>query len=144
MDLEGIGFSNIRLPNDKSSYIYTYNPNINTFPEEVFIHEYLHSLERILKERGYNIPELHDNEKYGYESKELVGLKAWYKDYMTCNIKTGDGKLIGLDEVVYTLTPPAESDFKYSVEIEFNNEPENVIEEIRCIFNIVGGMFGIK
>lgn len=144
MDLEGIGFSNIRLPNDKSSYIYTYNPNINTFPEEVFIHEYLHSLERILKERGYNIPELHDNEKYGYESKELVGLKAWYKDYMTCNIKTGDGKLIGLDEVVYTLTPPAESDFKYSVEIEFNNEPENIIEEIRCIFNIVGGMFGIK
>lgn len=144
MDLEGIGFSNIRLPNDKSSYIYTYNPNINTFPEEVFIHEYLHSLERILQERNYEIPALHDNEKYGYTQESLIGLKDWYNDYMTCNIKTGDGKLVGLDEVVYTLTPPAESDFKYSVEIEFNNEPENVIEEIRCIFNIVGGMFGIK
>ena len=67
MDLYGIGYSNIRLPNDKSSYIYTYNPRINTFPEEVFIHEYLHSLERILQERGYDIPELHDNNKYGYE-----------------------------------------------------------------------------
>ena len=56
MDLYGIGYSNIRLPNDKSSYIYTYNPSINTFPEEVFIHEFLHSLERNLKERNYNIP----------------------------------------------------------------------------------------
>lgn len=144
MDLEGIGFSNIRLPNDKSSYIYTYNPNINTFPEEVFIHEYLHSLERILQERDYNIPKLHDNVEYGYENENLVGLKEWYKDYMTCNIKSNDGKLVGLDEVVYTLTPPAESDFKYSVEIEFNNEPENVIEEIRTIGNIALKMFGTK
>ena len=144
MDLYGIGYSNIRLPNDKSSYIYTYNPNINTFPEEVFVHEYLHSLERILKEREYNIPELHDNEKYGYENKNLVGLREWYKDYMTCNINNGDGKLIGLDKVVYTLTPPAESDFKYSLEIEFNKEPENVIEEIRTMGNIVLNMFRIK
>lgn len=137
MDLEGIGFSNIRLPNDKSSYIYTYNPNINTFPEEVFIHEYLHSLERILQERGYDIPELHDNDKYGYESKILVGLKDWYEDYMTCNIKADNGNRIGLDEVVYTLTPPAESDFRYSIEIEFNKEPKNIIEETRNLFEIL-------
>ncbi len=144
MDLEGIGFSNIRLPNDKSSYIYTYNPNINTFPEEVFIHEYLHSLERILQERDYNIPKLHDNVEYGYENENLVGLKAWYKDYMTCNIKSDYGKLVGLDEIVYTLTPPAESDFKYSVEKEFNNEPGNVIEEVRNIFGVVLKMFGVE
>ena len=144
MDLEGIGFSNIRLPNDKSSYIYTYNPNINTFPEEVFIHEYLHSLERILQERGYNIPELHDNDKYGYDSQILVGLKEWYEDYMTCNIKTTNGNNVGLDEIVYTLTPPAESDFKYSVEKEFNNEPENIIEEIKSVFGVVSKMFGVE
>lgn len=144
MDLGGIGFSNIRLPNDKSSYIYTYDPRINTFPEEVFIHEYLHSLERILQERNYNIPALHDNEKYGYTQEKLIGLKEWYKDYMTCDIRNDEGNLTGLDEIVYTLTPPAESDFRYSVEKEFNHEPENVIEEIRHIFNIVGGMFGIK
>ncbi|MBQ2916786.1 MAG: hypothetical protein IJE59_01190 [Clostridia bacterium] len=144
MDLEGIGFSNIRLPNDKSSYIYTYNPNINTFPEEVFIHEYLHSLERILQERGYDIPELHDNDKYGYKSEMLVGLKDWYEDYMTCNIKSDDGELVGLDEIVYTLTPPAESDFKYSVEKEFNNEPENIIEEIKSVFGVVSKMFGVE
>ena len=67
MDLYGIGYSNIRLPNDSSSYIYTYNSRINTFPEEVFVHEFLHSLERIMQERNYDIPELHDYKKYGYE-----------------------------------------------------------------------------
>ena len=144
MDLHGIGYSNIRLPNDSSSYIYTYDSRINTFPEEVFIHEYLHSLERILQERDYNIPKLHDYEKYGYENKQLIGLKNWYADYMTCNIKTSDGTLIGLDEIVYTITPPAESDFRYSVELEFNNEPENLIGETRHILNIVGRMFEVE
>ena len=144
MDLEGIGFSNIRLPNDKSNYIYTYDSRINTFPEEVFIHEYLHSLERILLERNYEIPALHDNEKYGYTQAKLVGLKDWYTDYMTCNIKTTNGKLVGLDESVYTHTPPAESDFRYSMEMEFNREPKNIIEETRNLFVKVFKMFGMK
>ena len=94
MDLNGIGFSNIRLPNDSSSYIYTYNNYVNTFPEEVFIHEYLHSLERILKERNYEIPNLHDNEIYGYKDEKLIGLKNWYQDYMTCSIDAGNGKKV--------------------------------------------------
>lgn len=144
MDLHGIGYSNIRLPNDKSSYIYTYNPSINTFPEEVFVHEFLHSLERTLQERDYNIPALHDYELYGYENQNLVGLRDWYADYMTCNIKTNQGNKVGLDEVVYELTPPAESDFRYSVEIEFNDEPDNIIEEIRSMGKIALRMFGIK
>ena len=61
---------------------------------------------------------------------------------MTCNIETVDGSLLGLNEVVYTLTPPAESDFKYSLEVEFNNEPDNIIEELRTMGGIVFKMFG--
>ncbi len=144
MDFYGIGFSNIRLPSENMSYIYTYNSRINTFPEEVFIHEFLHSLERILEERGYDIPALHDYEEYGYEEERLVGLKEWYRDYMNCNIETSDGTLTGLDEIVYTLTPPAESDFVYSVEVEFNNEPQNIIEEIKNLFSTVLNVFGIN
>ena len=144
MDLYGIGYSNIRLPNDKSNYIYTYNPSINTFPEEVFIHEFLHSLERILQERNYEIPELHDYEKYGYENQSLIGLKDWYGDYMSQNIKVSDGSLIGLYEDVYTLTPPANSDFRYSIELDFNQEPNNLIEEVRSMFKIIGKVFGKK
>ena len=130
MDLNGIGYSNIRLPNNSGSYIYTYNRNVNTFPEEVLIHEFLHTLERILNERDYSIPALHDYKKYGYNEEVLIGLKNWYKDYMTCNIDSENGK-VGLDEIVYTLTPPAQSDFNYSTQIEFQKEPKNIIEDIK-------------
>ena len=52
MDYYGIGFSNIRLPNDSKSYIYKYDSRINAFPEEVLLHEFLHSLERNAQEYG--------------------------------------------------------------------------------------------
>ena len=59
-----IGFSNIRIPNEKADLLYRYS-DANTFPEEVFVHEFLHNLERVDKEYGNEIPELHDYEKYG-------------------------------------------------------------------------------
>ena len=59
---------------------------------------------------------------------------------MTCNIQTGNGK-IGLDESVYKQTPPAESDFKYSLEKEYNKEPENIIEEIKDFIANIGKLF---
>ena len=52
MDYYGIGYSNIRLPNSSKSYIYRYDTRINIFPEEVFLHEFLHSLERTSEEYG--------------------------------------------------------------------------------------------
>ena len=33
MEYRGLGFSNIRLPDDSNSYIYKYDPRVNTFPE---------------------------------------------------------------------------------------------------------------
>ena len=56
---------------------------------------------------------------------------------MTCNIKTSEGTKTGLDEIVYTLTPPAESDFINATEIDFSKEPGNIFEEIGNIFNII-------
>lgn len=139
MDYYGIGFSNIRLPNDTSkSYAYKYNQYINTFPEEVFLHEFLHSLERSLIECGYNIPALHDNGKYGYENKPLIGLKEWYRDYMNCNIHDSEsGNYIGLDEIVYKLKPAHESDLKNAKEVEFIKESENIIEDIQAIYKLI-------
>lgn len=91
MDYYGIGFSNIRLPNDERSYIYKYKARVNHFPEEVFLHEFLHTLERNSEEYGYEIPALHDYEKYGYENEKLYGEEKWYRDYMNKNIKTENG-----------------------------------------------------
>ncbi len=144
MDYYGIGYSNIRLPNSSKSYIYRYDTRINIFPEEVFLHEFLHSLERTSEEYGYDIPALHDYEKYGYKNQKLTGLKDWYKDYMNKNVKTSNG-YIGLPEQVYTLKPAKNSDFKYSYKIEEFHEPQNLLEDIKQLFkNVVNNVKNIK
>lgn len=129
-----MGFSNIRMPNNDKSYMYRYANGINEFPEEVFVHEFLHTLERNSKEYGYEIPALHDYEKFGYKNEKVLGLKQWYIDYMNHEIKDNSGKTYGLDSAVYTEKPVHKSDFTYSMEIELENEPKNIIEEIRGVF----------
>lgn len=132
MDYLGIGFSNIRLPNSEKSYIYKYDARINTFPEEVFIHEFLHTLERNAKEYGYERPELHSYAQYGYEDQKLIGLKNWYQDYMRRNISY-QGTKIGLPPEVYKMKPIKESDFTYCVTLDVMKEPRNIIEKIKNI-----------
>lgn len=132
MDYLGIGFSNIRLPNEAGSYAYKYDTRVNTFPEEVFIHEFLHSLERNSEEYGYERPKLHDYEKYGYKDEKLVGLKKWYQDYMNCEIKTTNGN-IGLNSDLYKLKPNNNENFKFSYKLNEFKEPENIIEEIKML-----------
>lgn len=138
LNYENMGFSDIRLPNSESSYMYKYVVSVNEFPEEVFVHEFLHTLERNAKELGCERPELHDYEKFGYKNERVIGLKKWYIDYMNHEIKGENGQTYGLDAAVYTYKPVHESDFEYSIEIDIENEPENIIEEIRGLFaNII-------
>ena len=135
MRYDSIGFSNIRMPNDlRNSTMYKYNIKNDTFPEEVFVHEFLHSLERNLTEKGYTFPALHDNEKFGYENQNKTGLKEWYRDYMRCNIDSNVGK-IGLDQIVYKTKPIQLSDFNYAHEIEFENVPHNIIDIVSQIIS---------
>ena len=135
MRYDSIGFSNIRMPNDlRNSTMYKYNIKNDTFPEEVFVHEFLHSLERNLTEKGYTFPALHDNEKFGYENQNKTGLKDWYRDYMRCNIDSNVGKT-GLDPIVYKTKPIQLSDFNYAQEIEFENVPHNIIDIVSQIIS---------
>lgn len=135
MRYDSIGFSNIRMPNDlRNSTMYKYNIKNDTFPEEVFVHEFLHSLERNLTEKGYTFPALHDNEKFGYENQNKTGLKEWYRDYMRCNIDSNVGKT-GLDQIVYKTKPIQLSDFNYAHEIEFENVPHNIIDIVSQIIS---------
>lgn len=136
MTYKDIGFSNIRLLNTKSRAIYTYNPMTNTFPDEVFIHEFLHTMERISDEYGFERPVLHDNEKYGYKNNTKEGLRQWYSDFMCKRINSSNGT-IGLDKKVFAFKPVHNSDFDYSLEVEFENEPKNIIEEIRMMIKII-------
>lgn len=126
-----IGFSNIRIPNENADLLYTYS-NFNIFPEEVFIHEFLHNLERIENEYNHEIPELHSYEKYGYFENNIDGLKKWYTDYMMCNIN--DSK-IGLSKNVYRIKPIHDSCFKNSINLteEQFYEPDNLVEDIKAL-----------
>lgn len=141
MEYRGIGFSNIRLPDDDSNYMYKYDTRVNTFPEEVLIHEFLHTLERNAEEYGYERPELHDNEKYAYVNKPLVGLKQWYQDYMNKEIKTIKGEYIGLPSEIYTKKPAKTNCFEFSHEINSFKEPENIIEELNNIVYKIINLF---
>ena len=134
MQYKNIGFSNIRMPTSSTSYEYIYNDKINKFPEEVFIHEFIHSLEKMALECGYDIPALHDNEKYGYKEDELTGLYNWYKDYMTSNI--GDDKL-GLKEQIYKMKPISEVNFyNYKMLDEFE-DVKNIAERLQLVLKTI-------
>ena len=136
MDMYGIGYSIIRINKNGNTSLYEYT-SFHRFPEEVYVHEFLHTLERILEERNYEIPALHDYEKYGYKEDTITGLEDWYIDYMAKNIDTESGEKIGLYSDVYLMKPYHPSDFEYATEIEFNEEPSNIIEEIRAIFRAI-------
>ena len=136
MDYYGIGFSNIRLPNENKNYVYKYNSSINIFPEEVLLHEFLHSLERNSKEYGYEVPALHDYEKYGYKNELLIGQKRWYTAYINKTIEY-EGGAIGLPPEIYTLKPAKKSNFRISEQIDEFKQPQNIIEEIEELFRTV-------
>lgn len=143
MEYRNIGFSNIRLPNSNSNYIYKYDERINTFPEEVYVHEFLHTLERNAQEYGYERPELHDYEKYGYRNQNTNGLKQWYTDYINKNIKSSSKGYIGLPEEIFTKKPTKTSDFTYSRKLDSLKEPENIIEELNGIFKRIVNLFNV-
>ena len=140
MDYYGIGFSNIRMPDDENNYAYEFNYLFNTFPEEVFIHEFLHTLERNSSEYGYEVPALHDYKNYGYFENNKEGLKRWYADYMNCNIIYQKDR-IGLPSQIYTCKPVNESNFTYSSKVDVLSEPKNIIEVIRSIGKRVQKLF---
>ena len=139
MDYNGIGFSEVQLVEDNNNYIFRYNPMANTFPEEVLVHEFLHTLERNLNDYDYNFPALHDNEKYGYVDQKLLGLKQWYKDYMIDNINGKDGNKTGLDVKVYEMQPINSENFENSVDLTDENfkESKGTFAELKNMFKAI-------
>lgn len=142
IDYYGIGFSNIRLPDNIDSYIYRYNSSVNTFPEEVYIHEFLHTLERNEKEYGNtNIASIHDYEKFGYSREGKEGLRKWYTAFMQGNVRYTDGTNAGLTNNSYISKPIHESDFRYSYELNNLDEPQNIVEEVSSLVKRIKKLF---
>lgn len=126
MEYKGIGVSNIRISSINEDYSFQYDKGKNEFPEEVFVHEFLHTLEKNSIEYGYEVPKLHDNQKYGYKKDNIYGLYDWYKDYMNETIQY-EQKYIGLNSKIYMYRPTNENNF-------YNSKILNDFEENKNIF----------
>lgn len=119
MDYLGIGYSLVRMPDKRTNYIYKYSSNVQ-FPEEVFVHEFLHTLERNQSDLGYDVPDLHGNEMYGYVSDLKEGLKIWYKDYMNKEIQDiANNSYVGIEKNMYSYKPVHKNDFINSIVIDY-------------------------
>ena len=105
----------------------------------MFVHEFIHTLERNEMENGNNIAELHSYAEYGYTQDAYTGLKTWYEDYMQNTIKGGENK--GLTDFAYTSKPIHNSNFNYPIELDDLDEPKNIIEEINSIIKRVVKLF---
>ena len=138
MEFCGKGFSDIRILNDGVNFEYS---AYSDFPQEVFLHEFLHTLERNSKEYGYEIPALHDNEQYGYKDDRHIRLKKWYVDYMNKEIKSANGSFVGLPEEIFKYKPVNSSNFKHSLELDYLDAPKNIIETINCTIVQVQNLF---
>lgn len=143
MEYRNIGFSNIRLPNSESNYIYKYDERVNLFPEEVYVHEFLHTLERNAEEYEYDRPELHASSNYGYVNQNKYGLKQWYTDYLNKQIKSSSGEYVGLPSEIFTKKPTKTSDFEYTTKIDAFKEPENIIEELNGFYKKIVNLFKV-
>lgn len=132
MEYNGIGFSNIRMPTSENSPKYVYDEKNNKFPEEVFVHEFLHTLEHNSNKYGIPVSALHDNGKYGYEEITGEGLYQWYKDYMTMSIKNNG---IGIDESLYRYKPVNEKNFENSIDINAFEDVKNIFERLRLVID---------
>ena len=134
MEYCGIGFSDIRIIENE------YSTRTN-FPQEVLVHEFSHTLERNAKEYGYEIPELHAYEKYGYKESNMDRLKKWYTDYLCGEIKDENGMYIGLPEEIFQYKPAKNINFTYANKLDLLEDPYGIKEIFNCIKYQITNLF---
>ncbi|MFO0793392.1 MAG: hypothetical protein U0586_04940, partial [Candidatus Brocadiaceae bacterium] len=84
----GAGYAMVQLPINFQAWGSTY-------PEEIIVHEWLHTVEGFYRGFGYAVPSLHDAEKYGYKPDGNGSWHRWYEDYMQNKVWNGT-KYVGV------------------------------------------------
>lgn len=123
---DNMGFSNIRISDESMRlYMTTY---YNYFPEEIILHEFLHTLERNSSRYGYNTIALHDFADYGYKNESRYGLKKWYRDYIRNSINNTEN---GIRKDIYYTQPVCEKNFKKREDVtKVIYENQNLLQKI--------------
>ena len=123
---DNIGYSNIRISDaSMRSYVTSY---LNYFPEEVILHEFLHTLERNSIRLGYETIALHDYKEYGYRNDARYGQKDWYRDYLLNRVPNTNN---GIRQEIYYTQPVSKKNFNKKEDItEIINKSDNFIQRI--------------
>ncbi|MGL5087404.1 MAG: hypothetical protein ACRC68_17085 [Clostridium sp.] len=104
-DANGATYAAVRLFDSDHSLWY-FDPRNAEYPEEVFIHEWLHGVEQTLAQKGYAGPWTHDAEEYGYTTNNRGSWNSWYRDLMQGNITDpATGKKIGITPDLWKIKP---------------------------------------
>lgn len=95
------------LPGYDLSWYLEANDNV-PYPEEVWVHEWVHCLDSFYNRLGYIMPD-ENSEKYGYKRDSKVGFNGYYKYYSDIfNNKVYDNinkKYIGITQDMWQLHP---------------------------------------
>jgi hypothetical protein len=81
---------------------YCYNISQTNWPAGLYVHEFIHSLERYAAKFGYFVPSADGAEKYGYEN--IDHWRNYYTDILNNNV-FHDGEYIGVPFEVWSLPP---------------------------------------
>ena len=63
---------------------------------------------------------------------------------MNKQIKTASDEYIGLPQEIFSKKPSKLSDFEFSRELNYFNEPENIIEELNGFYKKIVNLFTVK
>ncbi|GHU87270.1 hypothetical protein FACS1894202_01270 [Clostridia bacterium] len=123
------------LDGDMSWYMATTADN--PYPEEVFVHEWLHQLEAFYRGKGYTFPGVDDSIIYGYKNALTIGYNGWhvyYGDIMKCTVYDSNlDKYIGMTAEMWRIKPSEEPVAKATIE-EALPTVENGIPEGAVIY----------
>ncbi len=102
----GAGYAFVRFLDEADDPVYwASTPSENVpYPEETYVHEWIHEIEQHFANMGLIIPSPHDAEKYGYQKHNGNWLYDYYADILGCRIWDGE-KYIGVPEYAWEYTP---------------------------------------
>jgi hypothetical protein len=106
----GAGYSFVAFLDGDADWYMTATSD-NPYPEEVYVHEWLHQLESFYRDKGYEFPGIDeaDTAAYGYIRANSIGYNGWhifYADIMSGKVYNKvTKKYIGITSEMWHLTP---------------------------------------
>ena len=104
----GAGYAFVRFLEGTDTDWYLVPTTDNPYPEEVYVHEWIHQIEGHYNAKGFSVPSADDALKYGYTdlTEGAGGWYRFYEDILSCNVLDPvTGKRIGVPGTAWADKP---------------------------------------